>query len=169
MKRNILLTIILSFLLYSCSEILPEEGTYAYNFKEQPVQGEHRGTPFLYVDGRAESGSRLMTVTLYDIPLTDTIKKTPPFKDSIFAIPDSVIEATYGAKLKIDIPLDYDIHDLSEWDSRVICTEREKGDEHMTDGAIQITQISEKSVSGRVDVVAGTSSFFNGNFTVPLK
>lgn len=172
MKFNILLTIICGFLLYSCSEILPEEKEYPYDFKDQLVQGEAYGNPFIYVDGRAESGSQLLSVELFDIPIYDTIPRDPkkPEGDSIVvAIHDTIIDATYGAKMRIDIPLDFEIHNLSEWNCRVIYTKRDSADEHMSDGAVQLTSIGEDSVKGRIDVISGTEVFFNGHFIVPVK
>lgn len=168
MKFNILLTIIFSFLLYSCSEILPEEGKYPYDFKNQLVQGEFNGESFLYKSGHAETGSQLMVINLYDIPKYDTIKR-PPLKDTIITIHDTIIEATYGSKLKIEVPIDLEVHDLIEWNTRVIYYEREGITEHMTDGAVQNIRIDADSLVGQIDVIAGTKTFFNGNFRVPLK
>lgn len=157
MKYTLLLTIIISLLFYSCSEILPKEGNYPYDFKTKPVEGAFENSPFVYKSGAGKVGSQLISVDLYDM-------------GRYSQKPDTSVTNNYGAKLSIDVPIDLKVHDLSEWNCRVIYSERENPQEyHMDSGAVQILYLDSDSLLGQIDVIMGKETAFNGRFIAYIK
>ncbi len=163
--KQIIFFSLLSLFLFSCTTELPNSEVYDYSFQDRDTQGEINGAPFLYKKGYAEKGQVIITVYLYDIEYAGKAGNT--------LVPDSTELLNSKYQVKIEVPVDLDVHDdLSEWATRIIFTGTGlEGENHAQEGAVQLTNIdvNTKTIEGQIDATLSTHTDINGKFKVLYK
>ncbi|MEQ8551384.1 MAG: hypothetical protein RIC06_15980 [Cyclobacteriaceae bacterium] len=143
-------------LLISCNK--DDDGTPAYEFKDQNLQGQIDGIDFNLGDGAVDSFNGELSFNLYSDQESTAVCELFGFGDFVqvfFAIP-----AETGV-LELFI-------NFSSGEGETVTMFNPDGSLNIiaTVGAVDITEITETTVSGRMDIKYDGSSFLNGNFTV---
>ena len=153
MKKTKFLTALIPvvlLILFACSG-----GKKDYSFSDDPVSGKAGGTDVVFEYGRAKYDTRfdeeIISYNLY----TDSVNVCLSFPGSEYQI-------------MMSLPRDTGIFELGmqenitiNWGSNnIICA----------DGAIHIVNInlSDSTITGKIDAKSGEDNFVNGTFTVPI-
>ena len=146
-------------LLSSCGK---EEEAPAYSFEDQTLAGAIEGVNWTYGDGYAnvtgEGATSKLHVTLV-LPSEDEGCDIMPEGDRVF------FSFPLFAGLHI---LKLDFNDLENSRTVTLFDTEETMNVIATEGAVEITSITETHVTGRIDARADEDNFINGNFSVPL-
>jgi len=153
-----------TFLMTSCGDDNENSGP-DYDFIDQNLQGRIDGLEYVFDEGRAEESfftNGSLSIDLFDVSevITEDICDFG-FGDEIqvtFEIPDEtgLFELSF---------------DLSSFDGLVVNLLNPDGEDGIPQnnlasiGAVEILEISESSVSGRIDARLDSDNQVNGNFT----
>ena len=149
----------LCLLLASCSS---EEEAPAYNFTDQELAGMIEGKDWSYGDGYADITGEGETSKLH---VTLVLPSDGEGCD-ILADGDRVMFSfPKYAGLHI-LKMDFD--DIENSRTVTLFDDEETLNVIATQGAVEITSITDTEVKGRIDARAYDDNFVNGNFTVPL-
>lgn len=151
--------IALCLLFASCSS---DTEAPAYNFTDQPLAGMIEGVSWTYADGYAditgEGENAKLHVTLA-LPSEGTGCDILVDGDRVmFSFPKY-------AGLHI---LKLDFNDVEGSRTVTLFDDEETMNVIATQGAVEITSITDTEVKGRIDARAYDDNFVNGNFTVPI-
>ncbi len=154
--KSILITCVLTLLIFTQSCGSDGESGPSYAFIDQNLQGSINGIPFVYAEGTVEltgSGDRL-SFDLYD---TDEI-----FDDvcAVFGFGEEVSVFFTGAN-------EVGLYELSlESNTVTLFDPSETLNVIASIGAVEILTITSTEVTGRIDARLDAGSTINGNFTV---
>lgn len=162
--RRILWTLIngigLCLLFASCSS--SEDEAPAYNFTNQDLAGVIEGVSWTYGDGYAdvtgEGENAKLHVTLLLPSEGEGCDILADGDRTMFSFPRY-------AGLHI---LKFDYNDVENSRTVTLFDDEETMNVIATQGAVEITSITDTEVKGRIDARADDDNFVNGNFTVPL-
>jgi hypothetical protein len=145
------LFVVLAVSVVSCKD---DEEKPSYSFKDQDAQGKIANESWTYVDGYATA-------------------------DQFFVINLTLEEAETGCAISV-AEKDH-VAFIAEFDTRVYqlgtgstvytvtLIEMDGPVNHIsTEGAIEITEVTDTHVSGRLDARVDGENYINGNFTVPI-
>ena len=146
-------------LLTSCSK---DDESPVYDFKDQALAGAIEGVSWSYGDGYAsttgEGATAKLHVTLV-LPSEDEGCDIMPDGDRVFF----TLPSNTGVHL-----LKFDFNDLEGSRTVTLFDDEEVMNVIATEGAVEITSITETHITGRIDARADEDNFVNGNFSVPL-
>jgi len=154
----LLVLVMLTSLAISCSD--DDESGPSYNFEDQNLQGKIDGEDFILGDGRGEISffeDDQLSIDLYhsDEPEDACDVLNSDFVYAFFTIPDEV--GIYELFL-----------DLENFEGQTVTLFNPDGtlNNIATEGAVELTSITDTEVSGRIDARMDDDNFINGNFTV---
>lgn len=146
-------------LLFSCSK---DSESPAYDFKDQELSGFIEGVNWMYGDGYAtttgEGATSKMHITLV-LPSEDEGCDIMPEGDRVFF--------SFPLQAGIHV-LKLDFNDVENSRTVTLFDSEEVMNVIATEGAVEITSITETHITGRIDARADEDNFVNGNFSVPL-
>jgi small nuclear ribonucleoprotein (snRNP)-like protein len=155
MKRiylNLFMLLVIS--LVSCKD--DDNAEPAYNFKDQDATGKIENESWTYKDGYADIGSELIYVTL-------TIEQAGKACD---------ITSPTGDRVLFTVDKEPTLYLLGGSGSTMYTATLLESDDTMNhialEGAIEITSITNDTVSGKIDARVDDETFVNGNFTIPI-
>lgn len=149
----------LCLLLASCSS---EVEAPAYNFTDQNLAGMIEGVDWSYGDGYADITGEEETAKLH---VTLVLPSEGEGCD-ILAEGDRVMFSFPKYEGLHILKVDY--NDIGSSRTVTLFDSEETMNVVATQGAVEITSISDTEVKGRIDAHAYDDNFVNGNFTVPL-
>lgn len=146
-------------LLLSCSK---DEEAPSYNFKDQALAGAIEGVDWTYGNGYAnitgDASAEKLHVTLV-LPTENEGCDIMPEGDMVFF---SLPKLLGVQVLRLDFDNLENSRTVTLYDSEEIMNVI------ATEGAVEITSVTDTEVTGRIDARADDVNFVNGNFTVPL-
>lgn len=155
--KNVLLFATLTFGLFLISCNKDDEARPAYEFKDQNLQGKIDGIDFNLGDGVVDLFNEELSFNLYsdqESTAACDLFRFGEFVQVFFTIPDE----TGLVELFIN---------FSSGDGESVTMFNPDGSLNIiaTVGAIEITEISQTTVSGRMDIKYDVNNYVNGNFT----
>ncbi|MBT1702209.1 hypothetical protein [Chryseosolibacter indicus] len=157
MKYNFLtLALFFSIVIFiSCSDD-DESATSAYKFDNVDATGKINNVPFTYADGYADISNNEIRITLSLPQDNPGCAMFIPEGNQVFFTIDKAIKIT---ALK-----------FTQTESHTVTLfEADKTMNYIASkGAVEITEITDTKVSGRIDARMDSKTFVNGNFTVPV-
>jgi hypothetical protein len=153
MNRILLIVfVVLAVSVVSCKD---DDAKPSYSFEDQDAQGKINNEPWTYTDGYATA-------------------------DQFFVITLTLDEDETGCA--ISVPERDRVSFIAEFDTKVYplgtgstvytvtLTDAENPQDHhiALEGAIEITEVTATTVSGRLDARVDNGNFINGNFTVQI-
>jgi hypothetical protein len=151
--------LIFSFAISSCGSDDSDENNCEANFLSQTVTGEFMGSTFTVVEGTTEedfADATKFRITLYGETVTgdacDNFNFDKPPFSIIFSVP--MVTGTYELGLSSYSLTFNDASVVNEVNAVVsVC------------GAIEITAVTNDTVTGKIDATGDTDNVLNGNFT----
>jgi hypothetical protein len=158
-KLNFLFYTLIAAVLIQCSD----DDKKSFTFKDQDVSGRISNTAWTYADGYADTYANQEEELMISVKLTLTQDQPGcemglPVGDQIFFD----VPATPGVyKLFLDLESG-DGQTVTLWD------DSEELNILASKGAIEILEITETEVTGRIDARSSSDSYVNGNFTIDI-
>lgn len=151
--------IVLSLLFASCSKDDPKP---AYNFEDHDLSGKIENESWSYGDGYADitgegEGARLHVTLLLELE-GEGCDIMPDGDMVIFSLPKQI-----GLHI---LKLDFD--NLENSQTVTLFDDEQTLNTIATQGAIEITSVSDLEVTGRIDARADDGNYVNGNFSISL-
>lgn len=156
--KHLLLPLALFFTIatfFSCSDD-DEESTSAFKFENVDATGKINNVSFAYADGYADVSNDEIRITL-TLPQDEKgCAMFLPEGDHVFFTVDKEVKTT---ELKFSQTESYTVT-LFDADATMNYVAAK--------GAVEITEITNANISGRIDARLDNKTFINGNFTVPV-
>lgn len=160
MRKLSLFAISLAALISSCGD--DENEKPSYSFKNQTLSGKIANTSWTFGDGYAEiygtgDDSELYIDLFVDVD-GEGCDILPEGDQVFFSIPNKV--GVY--KLK------FDLNSMENSQTVTLFEDEEFMNSIATEGAVEITAITETTISGKIDATVDAENNVNGNFTVNI-
>ncbi len=159
MKKASLLILSITAVLFSCGG---DDEKPSHNFKNQTLSGKIANTPWAYGDGYAEiygtgDDSEIYIDMFKDVD-GEGCGSIPEGNQVFFYVPNKV--GVY--KLK------FDLNNLEASQTITLFEDEGVMNSIAAEGVIEITAITETTISGRIDAKVDAENNVNGNFTVNI-
>lgn len=145
--------VVLTISVVACND---DDAKPSYSFTDQDAQGEINNESWTYADGFATADHFFLITLTLEESKSGCDLSTVPERDRVSFITE----------------FDTRVYELGTGSTvyTVTLTDVENiGDNHIAvDGAIEITEVTATTVSGRLDARIDSRYFINGNFTVPI-